>query len=85
MKKGDKKWLIVFFDIPELYRRARESLVISLKKQAGFYPLQESVLFIRFQNGYVNILVIKKHGEVVFSDRKVKIYFVVLRAFSNKF
>lgn len=48
MKKWDKRWRIVFFDIPELYRRARESLVISLK-QAGFYPLQKSVFIHPFE------------------------------------
>lgn len=48
MKKWDGKWRIVFFDIPEIYRRARESLSRSLI-QAGFYPLQKSVYIHPFQ------------------------------------
>lgn len=42
MKKWDGKWRLIFFDIPELYRGARESFFRSLK-QAGFYALQKSV------------------------------------------
>lgn len=48
MKKWDNKWRIVFFDIPEIYRGARKSLVYSLR-QAGFYALQKSVFIHPFK------------------------------------
>ena len=48
MRKWDGKWRLVFFDIPEIYRGARESLFRSLL-QAGFYPLQKSVYIHPFK------------------------------------
>jgi DNA-binding transcriptional regulator PaaX len=38
----DKKWRLVFYDIPEAHRRGRNHLVRQLK-DLGFYPLQRSV------------------------------------------
>lgn len=40
--KWDGKWRIVFFDIPEQKRRARQTLQGKLRA-LGFYPLQRSV------------------------------------------
>lgn len=42
MKKWDKKWRFVIFDIPDKYKKAREALRRKLK-ELGFYGLQESV------------------------------------------
>jgi DNA-binding transcriptional regulator PaaX len=41
--KWDKKWRIVLFDIPEKYKKARESLRGTLR-EFGFYEYQKSVL-----------------------------------------
>jgi CRISPR-associated endonuclease Cas2 len=41
-KKWDEKWRIVFFDIPEQHKQARNALTIKLKN-LGFYQLQRSV------------------------------------------
>ena len=38
----DNKWRVVFFDIPEKYRRGRDSLRNKLR-ELGFYELQKSV------------------------------------------
>ena len=48
MRKWDKKWRVVIFDIPELRRKARDALSRSLKK-AGFYRLQKSVFVHPFE------------------------------------
>ena len=42
-KKWDKKWRIVFFDIPESQKNGRDALTRKLK-DLGFYQLQRSVL-----------------------------------------
>ena len=42
MKKWDKKWRMVIFDIPETQKKARYALRAKLK-ELGFYPLQKSV------------------------------------------
>lgn len=42
LRRWDKKWRIVIFDIPEKYRKIRDQLRITLKSY-GFYQLQESV------------------------------------------
>jgi DNA-binding transcriptional regulator PaaX len=42
MKKWDKKWRIVIFDIPDKYKKAREALRRKLIEW-NFYKLQESV------------------------------------------
>ena len=44
-KKWDKKWRMVIFDVPEKKNKERRALSEKLK-DLGFYPLQESVLFI---------------------------------------
>ena len=41
-KSWDKKWRIVFFDIPEQYKGGRDQLTRKLR-QLGFYQLQRSV------------------------------------------
>lgn len=41
-KRWDKKWRVIVFDVPEIYRKARDSLRDHLK-QMGFYELQKSV------------------------------------------
>lgn len=50
MRKWDKKWRIVFFDIPEKYKNAREVFRKKLK-QLGFYPLQKSMYAHPFDCG----------------------------------
>ncbi len=40
-KRWDKRWRVVFFDIPESKRQSRNSLVAKLK-ELGFYQLQKS-------------------------------------------
>jgi len=42
LKKWDKKWRLVIFDIPEKKNKERRALSVKLK-DLGFYPLQESV------------------------------------------
>ena len=42
LRKWDKKWRLVMFDIPESRRRARRALSLKLKAM-GFYQLQKSV------------------------------------------
>lgn len=41
LKKWDKKWRLVIFDIPEKKNKERHAFSIKLK-DLGFYPLQES-------------------------------------------
>ena len=48
MKKWDKKWRLILFDIPEKYRKARNALARSLKNM-GCYQLQKSVLIHPFE------------------------------------
>ena len=42
-KQWDRKWRIVFYDIPESHRAARRALIAKLR-DLGFYQLQRSVL-----------------------------------------
>jgi len=44
----DKKWRIVFFDVPEKYRWGRDSLRKKLK-ELGFYELQKSVFIFPYE------------------------------------
>ncbi|MDP3934668.1 MAG: hypothetical protein Q8Q46_00360 [Candidatus Giovannonibacteria bacterium] len=48
MKKWDKNWRIIIFDIPEKHRKARNALCQALKNM-GCYPLQKSVLISPFE------------------------------------
>ncbi|MEK7503229.1 MAG: CRISPR-associated endonuclease Cas2 [Patescibacteria group bacterium] len=48
MKKWDKKWRIILFDIPEHKKKARNALAHSLK-QMGFYQFQKSVFVHPFE------------------------------------
>lgn len=48
MKKWDKKWRIVIFDIPERFKKARNALAYALK-QMEFFPLQKSVFIHPFE------------------------------------
>lgn len=48
MKKWDKKWRIILFDIPEKFKKARNALA-GLLKNMGFYPLQKSVFVYPFE------------------------------------
>lgn len=47
-KKWEKKWVIVFFDIPEEERNKREYLRNFLK-EIGFYPYQKSVYVFPYE------------------------------------
>jgi DNA-binding transcriptional regulator PaaX len=40
--KWDRKWRIIFYDIPEKHKKGRDSLTAKLK-DVGFYQLQKSV------------------------------------------
>lgn len=46
-KSWDGKWRVVVFDIPEINKKARDEFRKRLK-QAGFFPLQESVFVHAF-------------------------------------
>ena len=48
MKKWDRKWRIIIFDIPEKCKKARDALSRSLKN-AGFYRLQKSTFIHPFE------------------------------------
>lgn len=48
MKRWDKKWRLVLFDIPESRKKARNALARSLK-QAGFAQFQKSVFIHPFE------------------------------------
>lgn len=48
MKKWDKKWRIVMFDIPEKQKKARDALARTLKN-IGFLQLQKSVFIHPFE------------------------------------
>lgn len=48
MKKWDKKWRIVLFDIPEPRKKARDALARTFKN-AGFYKFQKSVFVHPFE------------------------------------
>ncbi|KKT29611.1 CRISPR-associated endonuclease Cas2 [Candidatus Giovannonibacteria bacterium RIFCSPLOWO2_12_FULL_44_25] len=50
MKKWDKKWRIILFDIPERHKKARDALAKALKNM-GFYRLQKSVFVHPFECG----------------------------------
>jgi len=47
-KKWDRKWRIVFFDVPEKYRWGRDSLRKKLK-ELGFFELQKSVFVFPYE------------------------------------
>jgi len=48
MKRWDKQWRVVMFDIPERYKKPRDALSKTLKK-AGFYKFQKSVFVHPFE------------------------------------
>jgi len=48
LKKWDKKWRMVIFDIPNEKRRERQTFSAKLK-EIGFYPLQESVFIYPYE------------------------------------
>ena len=48
LKKWDKKWRIIIFDIPNEKRRERQAFSTKLK-EIGFYPLQESVFIYPYE------------------------------------
>lgn len=48
MKKWDKQWRLVLFDIPERFKKARDALALTLKR-IGFYRLQKSVFVHPFE------------------------------------
>jgi len=48
MKKWDKQWRIVMFDIPERFKKARDALALTLKRME-FYRLQKSVFVHPFE------------------------------------
>ncbi len=47
-KEWDKKWRMVFFDVPEKYRWGRDSLRNKLK-DLGFYEIQKSVFAFPYE------------------------------------
>lgn len=47
-KKWDRRWFIVFFDVPEIQRNKRDYLRNFLK-QLGFYPYQKSVYLFPYE------------------------------------
>jgi len=49
-KKWDKRWRLVMFDIPEVYRKARNGLTSKLQ-DLGFYPLQKSAFILPYECG----------------------------------
>ncbi len=48
MKKWDEKWRMVVFDVPEKFKKARNSLSLTLKKM-GLHRLQKSVFVHPFE------------------------------------
>ena len=48
MKKWDRKWRIVLFDIPEKHKKGRDALSRVLKNM-GFYKFQKSVFICPFE------------------------------------
>ena len=48
MKKWDKKWRVVLFDIPEHHKKVRDALSQKLK-HVGFHQLQKSVFIHPFE------------------------------------
>ena len=48
MKRWDKQWRVVMFDIPERHKKSRDALSGTLKK-AGFYKFQKSVFVHPFE------------------------------------
>lgn len=48
MKRWDRKWRVVLFDIPERYKKARTALQRTLRN-AGFHQFQKSVLVHPFE------------------------------------
>jgi len=47
-KTWDKKWRVVFFDIPEKFRWGRDAIRRKLK-ELGFYELQKSVFVFPYE------------------------------------
>ena len=76
LKKWDKKWRLVIFDIPENKNKERHALSIKLK-DLGFYPLQKSVFIYPYDcqdeidfvceflsiNHYVNYCLVESLGK----------------------
>ena len=50
MKKWDKKWRGILFDVPEKHKKSRDGLSFALKK-IGFYKFQKSVFVYPFECG----------------------------------
>ncbi|MBI2021134.1 hypothetical protein HYS99_01310 [Candidatus Giovannonibacteria bacterium] len=48
MKKWDKKWRLILFDVPEKHKKARNALSFALKK-AGCFQFQKSVFIHPFE------------------------------------
>lgn len=48
MKKWDRNWRVVLFDIPEKFKKSRDALSLALKKM-GFYKFQKSVFVHPFE------------------------------------
>ena len=48
MKRWDEKWRLVTFDVPEKFKKARNSLSLTLRKM-GLYRLQKSVFVHPFE------------------------------------
>jgi len=48
MKRWDRKWRVILFDVPEKYKKSRDALSFTLKK-IGFYKFQKSVFVHPFE------------------------------------
>lgn len=73
LKKWDRWWRLIIFDIPESCKQARDALTSKLQK-LGFYPLQKSVFIFPYEcrdeidficehfkvREYVNYFLVKK-------------------------
>lgn len=84
-QKWDKKWRIVIFDIPEDFRKQRNTFRFKLKS-LGFYLLQESVFVYPFPceeelgflasylniTDYIDIMVAESIG---FKEKEIKEFF----------
>lgn len=72
MKKWDKKWRVVLFDIPEKRRKMREALVRALKVME-FYQFQKSVFVHPFEckneiDFVIEFFLIRPHVRLITAD-----------------
>lgn len=73
MKKWDKKWRIVLFDIPERRRGARKAIARALLN-AGFYQFQKSVFVHPFEcqnevDFIIEFFSLRPHVRIITAER----------------